>query len=85
MLPINGRCSEVGDRDLAGVEKGAMTLRSLSTRRREQAEDALAAARVAQTEFWISLGDLESCLGVELDSTVDLRDTELDFLLRGND
>lgn len=57
---------------------------TLSKERREEAEDALAATRVAQAEFWRSLGKLESCLNVELESTWDFRDTELEFLLAGN-
>lgn len=53
----------------------------LSAKRRERAEDALAIVRIAQAEFWKSLGELESCLGIELDSALDFRDTELKLLL----
>jgi len=59
-------------------------LRSLSAKHRELAEDALEATRLAQDGFWKSLGELESRLGIELDSTVDFRDTNLDVLLNGN-
>lgn len=61
-----------------------MELKLLATRNRERAEDALAATRVAQAEFWRSLGELESCLGIELDSTVDFRDAGLETLLANN-
>ncbi len=53
----------------------------ISPTKREQAEDALAATRVAQAEFWKALRDLESCLKTELDSTIDFRDADLDTLL----
>jgi hypothetical protein len=56
----------------------------VSEKHREEAEDALAATRVAQAEFWRSLRELESCLGVELDSTIDFRDANLEILLRGS-
>ena len=56
----------------------------LSAKRRERAEDTLATVRIAQADFWKSLSDLESCLGIELESTVDFRDTELKTLLASN-
>lgn len=58
-----------------------MELKRLSMRNRERAKDALAVTRVSQAEFWKSLGELESCLGIELDSTVDFRDANLETLL----
>jgi hypothetical protein len=63
---------------------GATKLNLLPTERREQAEDALAATRVAQAEFWRSLSELESCLGIELDSTIDFRDADLETLRANN-
>lgn len=56
----------------------------LSAKSRERAEDALATVRIAQADFWKSLSQLESCLGVEVDSTIDFRDTELAILLASN-
>lgn len=52
-----------------------------SAERLEGAEVALAATRVAQAEFWRALGDLESCLETELNSTVDFRDASIEALL----
>lgn len=54
---------------------------NISAKRRERAEDVLAATRVAQCDFWKILSDLESCLGMELDSTIDFRDATVDTLL----
>jgi len=56
-------------------------MKKLSMKRREEAEDLLEASRVAQTEFWRSLSDLESCLGIEIESTIDLRDVKIEDLL----
>lgn len=50
-------------------------------KRREEAESALAATLVAQDEFWRCLQNLEFCLRIELDSTVDFRDVQIDSLL----
>jgi hypothetical protein len=58
-----------------------MKSQHLSAKHREHVEDALAATRIAQAEYWRSLGELEACLGVELDSTMDFRDAELETLL----
>lgn len=62
--------------------KGSSLMRPLSKQHRERAEDAFAPLCVTQTEFWRALGELESCLGIELDSTVDFRDTNIDLLLQ---
>jgi len=53
-----------------------------SKKRRELAEDALDTTRVAQDEFWRSLKELETYLGIELDSTIDFKDTDLETLLK---
>lgn len=58
-----------------------MALKKISERRRKEAEDLLDLARVAQAEFWRSLSPLEASLGVEIESTVDLRDASVDTLL----
>jgi hypothetical protein len=50
-------------------------------KRRDEAENLLEAARVTQTEFWNSLRDLESCLRIEVNSTIDLRDANIETLL----
>jgi hypothetical protein len=52
-----------------------------SAKRLEEARDLLDLARVAQAEFWRSLSPLEACLGVEIDSTTDLRDADIGTLL----
>ena len=56
-------------------------MKKLPIKRREEAECLLEAARVAQAEFWRSFSDLESCLGIEIESTIDLRDTNIEDLL----
>lgn len=59
-------------------------MKRLSAKRLERAEDALATVRIAQADFWKSLSELETCLGTELESTIDFRDTELKILLASN-
>lgn len=54
-------------------------MKKLSMKRRE-AEGLLDVARVAQAQFWRSLSDLESCLGIEIESMIDLRDTNIEDL-----
>lgn len=56
-------------------------MNGIPRKRREQAEDLLQLARVAQTEFWRSLLDLESIAGIEIQGTIDLRDITLGQLL----
>ena len=56
-------------------------MKKLSMKRRDEAEYLLEAARIAQTEFWNSLRDLESCLRIEVNSTTDLRDANIATLL----
>jgi len=56
-------------------------VKKLSMKRRDEAEYLLEAARIAQTEFWNSLRDLESCLRIEVNSTTDLRDANIETLL----
>lgn len=56
-------------------------MNELQENRREETEDLLETARVAQAEFWRSLRDLESLAGVEIESTIDLRDLTLEHLL----
>lgn len=56
-------------------------MKKISAKRREKAEDLLDLARVAQAEFWRSLSPLEASLGVEIESTIDLRDANIDTLL----
>lgn len=56
-------------------------MKKLSMKRREEAECLLEATRVAQAEFWSSLSDLESCLGIEIESTIDLRAANIEDLL----
>ena len=56
-------------------------MKKLSTKRREEAECLLEATRVAQAEFWNSLSDLESYLGIEIESTIDLRGANIEDLI----
>ena len=56
-------------------------MKRLSSRRLADAEVHLDAARVAQSEFWKALSDLETCLGIEIESSIDLRDASLEDLL----
>ena len=58
-----------------------MTLKKISAKRREEAEELLDLARVAQAEFWRLLSPLEANLGVEIESTIDLRDANIETLL----
>ena len=52
----------------------------LSIRRRASVLAALEATRAAQAEFWRSLSKLEKELRIELPSTVDFRDLDIDIL-----
>jgi hypothetical protein len=54
----------------------------LSPKRLQEAEDLLELSRVAQTEYWQSLTSLEACLHIEIDSTIDLSNADLEILLR---
>jgi len=53
----------------------------LSKKRRAIAEEALAEARVAQTLFWSALTDLEEALGIDVDGTRDLENTNVEDLI----
>lgn len=59
-------------------------MKKISRKNREDAEDLLDLARVAQAEFWRSLSPLETHLGIEIDSTIDLRDADIEALLNPN-
>ncbi|HTB96248.1 MAG TPA: hypothetical protein VK716_04520 [Terracidiphilus sp.] len=56
-------------------------MNNLPKTRLAQAEYLLQLARAAQAEFWRSLLDFESFVGVEIESTIDLRDATLEHLL----
>jgi hypothetical protein len=56
-------------------------MKKLSIKRCEEAKGLLEASRVAQAEFWRALSDLESCLGIEIVSTIDLQDASIEDLL----
>jgi hypothetical protein len=52
----------------------------LSSSHLAEAEFRLEIARLAQAEFWRTLKSLEHCLGVEVESTIDLRDIHVQDL-----
>lgn len=52
---------------------------------RDKAQELLEAARVAQTLFWDALLELEHETGVEIDSNLDLADSDLDTLLENSE
>jgi hypothetical protein len=56
-------------------------MKRLSSRHIAEAESHLETARQAQAYFWSALSDLETCLRVEIESTIDLRDARLEDLL----
>lgn len=56
-------------------------MRRLSKKRRAIAEEALTEAKVAQNLFWSALADLENALGIEVDGTRDLENTNVEDLI----
>lgn len=56
-------------------------MRKLTKKRRAIAEAALAEARVIQALFWSAMSDLEEALGIEVDGTRDLENTNVDDLV----
>ena len=56
------------------------TVKRLSSSYLAEAGFRLEIARLAQAEFWRTLKSLEHCLGVEVESTIDLRDIHVQDL-----
>ena len=59
-------------------------MKTLSSRHLAEAAFRLEIARLAQAEFWKALRDLENCLGLQVESTIDLRDARAQDLLDPN-